>query len=507
MTSSATPLGMKTGFRVLPEAAVYVAMSYIGLCAYILLLVLTPADLTIIRFFTWGILPFALYVGLALSIVRRLPFTGTIVVIGVLGLTFRLAAGVYMYSSVIDHGEFGSLFIKDDRYFFDWAIQILESPDLATSIKQAIQSNNTQIGPALFNMIPIRIFGPDPRNVIAFTSVFGAISILLGYRLALYFVSPRLALLAAFFLALYPQQVYLAASMQRDLFLVIGYLIAGLMLMEIQKRILLKEAWLSLVWWLLLTVFLVMIWRFVYALGLAALILVFFSVAIPRHRLLLLVIGGIGLGMLIVVSSTSTRSGTLQMLLTNPFEGFSLRQSRVLAEANTVGFLQSAAGPARLLMLPITFALAIVFGFGPYQGLPNNDFVQIGHIWFWLPLVFPMLVGALSVWKHHRRGWFILWAIPLLILLMSALTYQGLISRYRSAAEPFMIILAMIGLQLLGKWLKPYWFAVIVGCTLFLWVIWIDNMAYPVLFVLLSSLVSIFMYLFVASVVSHKQTS
>lgn len=475
----------------LPERPLYHLAALGALLVLYGVLLFVPQSATTSDLLIWGIFPVAVFAAVVIPLVRRgVPCGATVVMLGLLGLALRLALGIYMYSRVVDCGEFGSVFVKDDRYFFEWAVQIISAPSITEAIQLAIRKNSTQIGPALFDAIPIALFGADPRNVVALASVVGGLTVVLTFHLALYFVPPRWALFAAFVVAVYPQQVFMAAAMQRDFVIILAYLIAGLSLLALRDRFCHRKSCAVAFFSLFLAICLVMAWRFVFGIALIAITFCFSFRTASRGRLKLMAFSLVGITLIVILGLRMIRKDILLALLDNPFLGFDAMRAGDLSQAELFGFLQGATGPARFFWLPLTFVLAAIFGFSPYRGNPNFDFVALGNIWFWLPLMVPMAIGARIVFARHRWSSFPLWSVPALVLLMAALTYQGMLPRYRSAAEPYMIILAVLGLRALGRWLIPYWIGVSAVLTLFLWHIWLGDVPSPSLLLSLSIIVS-----------------
>jgi 4-amino-4-deoxy-L-arabinose transferase-like glycosyltransferase len=64
--------------------------------------------------------------------------------------------------------------------------------------------------------------------------------------------------------------------------------------------------------------------------------------------------------------------------------------------------------------------------------------------WGYILIVLPALAGFILVWRNRRPGQWLLWVIPILVLVQTVLFYGS--PRFRLAAEPIAILLASVAL-------------------------------------------------------------
>jgi hypothetical protein len=145
----------------------------------------------------------------------------------------------------------------------------------------------------------------------------------------------------------------------------------------------------------------------------------------------------------------------------------------VFDSAQTFGFLVSGQqGLGRLLLLPLTMPLSAVFGFVPRSGATNSDLNSLGFLYVWSPLIVPIVIGAVRWLRTSARRTFVVWGAALALLLPGAAAYFGLVPRFRSAAEPFLIIIAVIGLLAMRGLLAiyiPFFLAGAVALNVLVW--------------------------------------
>lgn len=458
------------GEETIPARGLYLLAAVVTGLVFVSVLFFVPRQMTIGRFAVWGLGPIGLYLCGSAFLGRRLPFRREALLVGLIAVFLRTGLGIYMYTHALEGDGFGSLYVKDDRFFFEMGEQIAGAWEQGELFPFPL--SNTEMGPMLLQALAIFLFGPDPRNTVVFSSAIGALACLLLIRLARYFVSPRQALLCGLLLAVYPHPLYLAASNQRDAVITFLILALALVFRRLTEQELRGREWFGAWLWLATLILLLNVWRFYQAVVVAAVGVVWVLIASHRGRasrtvlaLVVLVgaIGGIGLRLV-----SPERLQSLPVLLS----GIDSGRAAYLDAARTFGFLSQATGLERFAYLPIILPLALIFGFGLYQNLPNNDLVSAGFLWFWYPLLIPM---ALGLRVAIRRGWrrpFLLWSIPLALLLLSAIGYHGLVPRYRAAAEPFLLVLAVMGLNRLGHHVSYYFAFFLALCGLMTVAFW-----------------------------------
>jgi 4-amino-4-deoxy-L-arabinose transferase-like glycosyltransferase len=447
------------------------------------ILLAIPSNLSIQQIVVWVLVPVIGFVAASQFVIDRESGSSTLYAIGLMALFLRLALGIYMYTQVLEGSGFGLVFVKDDRYFFDLGVRIAQSWRGLGVIPRIPRT--TEIGPAYLNALIVYIFGPDPRNGVAVQSVLGALSVLLLFFVVRYFVSERKSLLVSFILAIYPLQIYLASSNRRDTLIVFFTLVIALRLLRVQSQWRFKKPIpFSSVWVLVIAIALLAFWRVYNALVVSFVIFIWFYLTGSRKRirgsLLWMAVSVLGIGLLVTSGLISLERLDLGSML---FGAEQLGRFDQVEEAQTFGFLSGARGWRRIPYLIVTFPLTLIFGFNKFNpSHPDINLKSLGYLWIWTPLLFPMFLGFIEAIKRDWRRYYLPLAMSLGILIMSAIGYLGLIPRYRTAAEPFLIMFAAMGLSRMKRVLAPYIASVLTFCVLVNVLVWLPASRVSVVF-------------------------
>lgn len=468
-----------------PENRLYLWTAGVAGLLLIAMLVLLPEDLSIEHIAFWGLLPLAGFVLLSRLIIGKMRHRPVLYAIGFIALFLRLALGIYMYTRVLEGPGFGYVFVKDDRYFFDLGVQIARHWQGLTAFPP--MSRNTEVGPAYLNAFVVYLLGPDPRNVAAVQSLFGALLVPLSYSIARSLISERHSMLASFVLAIYPVQIYMAASNRRDVFIALVTLVIVLLLLRLQSKSDFRSSNSFRSMFLLFSAIPVLaFWRIYSAfVALLALCVWFLINARSADASFRRVFVGILVSSAIVVTlfQAGAISGQRLALYDRLLGAEQLGRFDEIRRAETFHFLIGARGWRRIPYLIVTLPLALVFGFSDFsQVSPEMNLNSIGYLWIWTPLLLPMLRGVLHTVRRNWKKHWLLWAVPVGTLMMNAVGYLGLQPRYRTAADPFLIVFAVLGLSQMKKGLvSTYIISILAFCTFFNILVWTPGSRVPVL--------------------------
>lgn len=388
-------------------------------------------------------------------IARRVERKGVLLLIGIVALSLRLGSALFMYTAATEGTGFGSLFIKDDRFFFE------TGQELATEWRQGTPTfpkpTDTEPGPLYLSALIGFLFGGDPRSLAAVTASIGAWTCLVVAKLAGAFVPPAWARFAGFMVAVSPHLINLAATMQRDSIITLLFLLLVERVISIGRmggRARLRD------WVALLLVLLVLnAFRFYHAVTAAGLIAAWLVARSKRRTRFRIIVGTAVVAMaFIAVGSRFVSAERMNSMLV--LQAIDEGRGPQLESAETFGFLGAATGLRRVLFLPVTFALALVSGFAPPTGLTNLDLLSAAVLLGWYPVVALLPFGTAAIIAARRPGSRFLLMAAVAMLFLAAIGYHGLIPRYRAAAEPLLIIIAACGAIRLGDVAAPYMLAI-----------------------------------------------
>ncbi|MEX0753619.1 MAG: hypothetical protein WD556_00680 [Actinomycetota bacterium] len=439
--------------------------------------VLARAGASVSEFMKWQVVPLMLLSLLVAAAFRNSKYRLEIVAIVITALSLRSALGMHMYTEVLSGKGFGSLFVKDDRYFFDLGRQLADGWRFGGYAPRL--GDATQPGQVYLNAIVIYLAGADPRNVVVVSSMMGAATTALLIPVASSFVRGGWVLVPAALFAILPHQIYLSAANQRDVAITLFAVVLVATLLRAQRTAHQSRdvAMASLAVIALLG--LLAAWRFASALAAALAVLAWALLASPPPRarwsaMVMLLMVAL-LSMAFLAPDSSVEQGPLADLA-----AIDSAYGNQFGSADTFGGFQEAGEVGRVLFLPLTIPLSVVFGFVPYADIINNDLNSLGFLYVWYPLVPPMVLGSVIIIRRWRWSAVALWGPALLLLLIGAVSYYGLVPRFRSSAEPFLLVAATVGLVRLRGLLPVYLPGILLACICVNVIVWAPSLL-PVL--------------------------
>ncbi|MEX2274155.1 MAG: hypothetical protein WEA10_01125 [Actinomycetota bacterium] len=439
--------------------------------------VLIRVDATGTEALTWQIGPLLLAVSVAWLAFRRSPYLPEAIAIVAIAFSLRALLGIFMYTEVLSGRGFGGLFVKDDRYFFDVGSQLAEHWRLGST--PPIVDIATQPGHVYLHAVVIAVLGADPRNVAVVGALIGAATALVLVPVASPFLPGRWALVPAVLFSILPHQLYLAGSNQRDVVITFLIVCVAAILLVVQRRRPgpgeVVRASISIVALGALVAF----WRLPSALMLALLVVAWVVLAAPTPRSRWLPMLAL-MGVMLVTLGFLAPDDAISQGPAELFANIDQAYGEQIGTAETFGIFGGERGAARLMFLPVTLPLSLVFGFVPYRGAANSDFNSLGFLYLWYPLLLPMAIGALPLIRRWGREGVVIWGGALLFLLLSAASFYGLVPRFRASAEPLLLVIVGIGLFRSRHLLPVYVPAILVLCICVNVLVW-DPPLLPVL--------------------------
>jgi hypothetical protein len=415
----------------------------------------------------WALAPLLIAIVSVGVLARRSPHRAPLIALVVVAFCLRAALGLFMYTEVLKGRGFGSIFVNDDRYFFDLGVQLADH--WQTGAPLPLLGIASQPGHVYLHGAVVYALGADPRNFVPLSSLIGALTAAALIAVSTPFLPRQWMMVPGWLFAVLPHQLYLAASNQRDVVITFLCVLLVAVLVRMQEGTMARFRSLTSVAVVAL-LSLIAVWRLPAAAVMAAFALTWSLLRgrDQRGRLVLPLLVVAALAALLAVLPTD-------FLAEGPggiFAGIDRAYGRVFDSTQTFGFLVGGRGMARFLFLPLTLPLSIVFGFVPRSGAPNSDLNSLGFLYVWTPLIVPIAVGAFRWWRTSARRTFVVWGAALALLLPGATAYYGLVPRFRSAAEPFLIIVAVVGLLAMRGLLAAYVPLVLAGVVAINVLVW-----------------------------------
>ena len=142
----------------------------------------------------------------------------------------------------------------------------------------------------------------------------------------------------------------------------------------------------------------------------------------------------------------------LQPLLAKPLD--EVAREHQLIDAGTKYISEHPEAP----FLTIATNTGRLFGFSGPRWWRNSAKTMDVPEWtgtasiVWLGLAAPfILLGVYAAWRRRGPPW--LWLIPLLLLLSAAVVVGEM--RFRAPIDPFLVLLAALGFDLVLTWFRP----------------------------------------------------
>jgi hypothetical protein len=457
----------------------------------------THAGASVREWVVWEAVPLLIAVASVALFARRSPHRASLITLVVVAFAVRAALGLFMYTEVLSGRGFGSVFVQDDRYFFDLGTQLANHWRSAAPAPQL--GLTTQPGHVYLHAAVTYALGADPRNFVPVSALIGALTAAALVTVSAPFLPRRWVMAPAWLFALLPHQVYLSATNQRDVVITFFCVLLVALLVRLQEGPAASHHYLVLTAVVAL-LSLIAVWRLPAAAVMAAFVLAWSALRGRGQR------GRFALPLLIVATLAGFIVATLAGFLTlapteilaegprGVFTGIDRAYGTVFDSAQTFGFLiRGQRGLGRLLLLPLTVPLSAVFGFVPRSGATNSDLNSLGFLYVWSPLIIPIAIGAVRWLRTSARRTFVVWGAALALLLPGAAAYFGLVPRFRSAAEPFLIIIAVIGLLAMRGLLVIYVPFVLAGAIALNVLVWTP--ASPLLPALAVTLLALMIFL------------